>query len=36
VIETVEAFVAHADETGKTAHELVASVDRKSQVIAGA
>jgi len=35
VIETVEAFVAHADETGKTAHELVASVDRKSQVIDG-
>lgn len=35
VIETVEAFVAHADETGRTAHELVASVDRKSEVIAG-
>jgi len=35
VIETVEAFVAHADETGKTAHELVANVDRKSQVIDG-
>ena len=35
VIETVEAFVVHADETGRTAHELVASVDRKSEVIAG-
>jgi len=35
VIETVEAFVAHADETGKTAHELVANVDRKRQVIDG-
>ena len=35
VIETVEAFVAHADETGKTAHELVANVDRKSQVVEG-
>jgi len=35
VIETVEAFVAHADETGKTAHELVANVDRKSQVVDG-
>jgi len=35
VIETVEAFVAHADETGKSAHELVANVDRKSQVIDG-
>jgi methyl-accepting chemotaxis protein len=35
VIETVEAFVAHADETGKTARQLVASVDRKSQVIDG-
>ncbi len=35
VIETVEAFVAHADETGKTAHELVANLDRKSQVIDG-
>ncbi len=35
VIETVEAFVAHADETGKTAHELVANVDRKSQVVSG-
>ena len=34
-IETVEAFVAHADETGKTAHELVANVDRKSQVVDG-
>jgi len=35
VIETVEAFVAHADETGKTAHELIANVDRKSQVVSG-
>jgi len=35
VIETVEAFVTHADETGRTAHDLVASVDRKSQVIGG-
>ncbi len=35
VIETVEAFVAHADESGKTAHELVANVDRKSQVVDG-
>ncbi|MHB8834473.1 MAG: methyl-accepting chemotaxis protein [Candidatus Methylomirabilia bacterium] len=35
VIETVEAFVTHADETGKTAHELVANVDRKSQVVSG-
>ena len=35
VIETVEAFVAHADETGQTARELVANVDRKSQVVAG-
>ena len=35
VVDTVAAFVAHADETGKTARELVASVDSKSQVIAG-
>jgi methyl-accepting chemotaxis protein len=35
VIETVEAFVAHADDTGKTARQLVANVDRKSQVIEG-
>ena len=35
VIETVEAFVPHADETGQTARELVANVDRKSQVVAG-
>lgn len=35
VIETVEAFVLHADETGQTARELVANVDRKSQVVAG-
>ena len=35
VIETVEAFVVHADETGKTAHELVVNVDRKSQVVEG-
>ena len=35
VVDTVGAFVAHADETGQTARELVASVDSKSQVIAG-
>ncbi len=35
VIETVEAFVLHADETGQTARELVANVDRKSQVVGG-
>ena len=35
VIETVEAFVVHADDTGQTARELVANVDRKSQVVAG-
>lgn len=35
VIEIVGAFVAHADETGQTARELVDNVDRKSQVVAG-
>lgn len=35
VIETVEAFVAHADDTGNTARALVANVDRKSQVVHG-
>jgi methyl-accepting chemotaxis protein len=35
VIEIVEAFVVHADETGTTARELVANVDRKSQVVTG-
>ena len=35
VIETVEAFAAHAEETGKSAHEFIANVDRKSQVIDG-
>jgi methyl-accepting chemotaxis protein len=35
VIDTVGAFVTHAEETGTTAHQLVANVDRKSQVVAG-
>jgi methyl-accepting chemotaxis protein len=35
VIETVGAFVAHADDAGQTARRLVANVDRKSQVISG-
>jgi methyl-accepting chemotaxis protein len=35
VVDTVRAFVAHADETGQAARAFVASLDSKSQVIAG-